>query len=145
MGKDLRSTQRRSVQGRLVDQPLERPISLGLVANTDAALNEVGGGGRLGRDAAWRSGLKPPGAGDRRKASCTNRELASYKGGLHEQEPYPSTGEYGLAEMIDEHDIAIDLVDLRVENPASIGRNRQAPVHGAKVATHIHCPPDLPG
>jgi tRNA(Arg) A34 adenosine deaminase TadA len=30
-------------------------------------------------------------------------------------------GEYGLAEMIDEHDIAIDLVHLRVEDPAPVG------------------------
>ena len=35
--------------------------------------------------------------------------------------------ECGLAKVVDEHDIAIDVVYLRVENPASIGRNRQAP------------------
>jgi hypothetical protein len=53
--------------------------------------------------------------------------------------------EGGLAKVIDEHDIAIDVVYLRVENPASIGRNRQAPIHGAKVAIYIHYLPDLPG
>ena len=53
--------------------------------------------------------------------------------------------EGGLAKVIDEHDIAIDVVYLRVENLASIGRNRQAPIHGAKVAIYIHYLPDLPG
>jgi hypothetical protein len=53
--------------------------------------------------------------------------------------------ECGLAKVIDEHDIAIDVVYLRVENPASIGRNRQAPIHGAEVAIYIHHLPDLPG
>jgi hypothetical protein len=55
------------------------------------------------------------------KSRGANRELASCQGGLHEQQPYPSTGEYGLAEMLDEHDIAVDIVHLRVEDPAPVG------------------------
>ena len=79
--------------------------------------------------------------GRRRVCPLTNQELGRCQDHLRlNQEPEAAISlerECGLTKMIAERDIAIGLVYLRIENPASIGRNRQAAIHGASVATII--------
>src|SRR6266508_3028509 len=54
---DAPGRKRRSIERQLIDYAVEWTIPLCLVANTEAALNEVEWGWRLRRDSAWRAGL----------------------------------------------------------------------------------------
>src|SRR5262245_51255764 len=54
VGEDAVGRERRRIQSHLINQPIEWSISLGLVANTDAALNKIASSRRFGRDGVWR-------------------------------------------------------------------------------------------